>query len=62
MPDKFSKTVGSITLTVEGVESPLNMQCVKLSRNDFSGQSMPLRMTFDELRDLQYIVNRALGT
>ncbi len=56
----FSKTVGRLTLKVERAVGIVD-DCVSLTRAaDFNGYTQPVRMTLDELRDLQYLVNRSI--
>lgn len=61
MSQPFEKSVGKLVLVVEANESDLNRQCVRLSRSD-NYNTIPLRLSLDELTDLQYLVNRAVET
>lgn len=57
---QFSKVVGAISLVIEANESDYNRQCVVLRRSDVTLHATPLRVSKDELIDLQYLVNRAV--
>jgi hypothetical protein len=58
---QFDKTVSGLRLAIEGNDSGLNSQCVVLTRVGNSSL-IPYRMTRDELRDLKYLVDRAVET
>lgn len=57
----FDKRVGHLQLAVSPDGDDPTTQCVMLVRHDsLGGHGQPMRLTVDDLRDLQYLVNRAL--